>query len=198
MTKERLDAEAPKVYPEISLDDEWQRQAQKYIELGFHTERNLSAEDYIASLPKFEAQPKAFAGRFDIPVLVETRITPQRQSELAGLPYHLEGYDVKDWEGDPKDYRTPDAPYATWIRGKRKFDDIRNTLETDERGGTEYDGVALWISKPGLYVSLPGSSVESDRVPFIDVWGVRSRPYYYFVHSARSEFVFVSCGRVES
>ncbi len=59
---------------EIDLNAEWQRQAGRYVALGFHNKLSLSEEDYLASLPKFEPQPESFAGRFDIPVLVQRKL----------------------------------------------------------------------------------------------------------------------------
>lgn len=165
-------AETIKVYPEISLEEEWQRQAGRFIKLGFNRELDLSAKKYLASLPKFEPQPESFSGRFDIPVLVETRIAPSRQADMAGLPYYFGGLNIRDWESDPSGYRTSISPYTVWMQdGKknlgRSVKGVRKTLKPDERGATEYDGVALLIANPTVlkdhYIDLPGASVGSGR-----------------------------------
>lgn len=187
------------------LSLEWQRQARRYVKLGFHTELGLSPEDYLASLPKFEPQPESFRGRFDIPVLVETRIALFRQAELARLAYYLGGLNVRDWESDPSGYKTPDSPYTTWMQdGKtnlgRSVRAVRRTLEPDERGATVHDGVALWIVTPDLlndhYVDLPGTSVESDFAPYLHQWHGEPEVSYVLVDFALSEFGSPSCGRV--
>lgn len=168
---------------QIDLDLEWQRQAQKLIDLGFHTELGLSRDEYLSSLPKFEPQPETFPSRFDIPVLVEKRIAPQRQAELAGLDYWLKDLDVSDWKDDPKGYKTPNAPYTTWMQDGRKnlnkkVSEVRKALASDERGATEHDGIALFIAHPEIledhYIDLPGTSVGAGRAPFLDRW--RGRP----------------------
>jgi hypothetical protein len=78
----------------IDLSKEWENQGKRYVELGFHKELGMSSEEYLASLPRFEPQPEKFQGRFDIPLLVETRIKPAKQAELAGLPYYLSDLNV--------------------------------------------------------------------------------------------------------
>lgn len=189
----------------IALDLECRRQARRYVELGFPRELGLSGEDYLASLPRFEPPPESFRGRFDIPVLVETRIAPKRQAGLAGLAYYLGGLNVCDWEADPKGYKTPETPYTTWMQDgkknlKRSVSDVRSTLKIDERGATEYDGVALWIAKPSVLndhsVDLPGTSFGSNDAPYLHQWLGESRVNCHHVGNAYSRFGSASCGRV--
>lgn len=205
--RERLpQAQKPSV-PELDLQAEWIEQSQKYIDWGYHKELSMSQEDYLASLPKFEPQPEAFVGRFDIPILVETRIVPKRQAELAGLNYLLRGLNVHDWEDDPKKYKTPKIPYTTWMQDgkknlKRSVRNVRRTLEADERGATEYDGIARWIANPSVledhYIDLPGTSVESGgRAPYLCQWRGRPGVDGSHVDSVDPGCGSASCGRVE-
>ncbi|MBI4033009.1 MAG: hypothetical protein HY377_00600 [Candidatus Blackburnbacteria bacterium] len=136
----------------------------------------MSKEDYLASLPKFEAQPEAFKGRFDIPVVVETRIPVVRQCELAGIGYHLSDLEVADWPQDPQGYKTPNVPYVTWMQdgsGNRgeSVDKVRGEFAGDERGATIFDGVSFCIAHPQIlenhYIDLPGTSVGSGRAPYL-------------------------------
>ncbi|MCL5439178.1 MAG: hypothetical protein M1268_04320 [Patescibacteria group bacterium] len=189
----------------VDLNAEWKRRAERYIELGFHKELGLSKKDYLASLPKFELQPESFRGRFDIPILVETRIKSQRQAELAGLSYYLSGSAVSDWEGDPMDYKTSDVPYTAWMQDgrknlKRSVDDVRKALEIDERGATEYDGVALWISNPSVlrdhYIDLPGTQVGSGGAPDLARGLGGPRLDYGWAGNGDPRFGSASCGRV--
>ncbi len=188
-----------------NLEAEWTRQAQKFVELGFHKELCLSEPEYLASLPKFEPQPENFRGRFDIPVLVETRIAPSRQSKLAGLPYFLDDLRVSDWRDDPRGYKTPDAPYTTWMYDGKKYlgksvKDVRRALAIDERGATIYDGIALWIANPSVLdnhgIDLPGTSVGSGHAPYLDRWLGAPRVRYRLVGRAHSGFGSASCGRI--
>lgn len=199
-----LKTESPKVYPEISLEAEWTRQTQKFVELGFHRELGLTEQRYIASLPKFEPQPKEFKGRLDTPFLVETRVPIERQATLAGIDYFLAGLDKKDWTDDPQGYKTPNIPYATWTdEGKRfmnrKMGDVRKELAPDERGGTELDGVALLIAKPNIlqtrFLDLPGTSVRSASAAYLFRWGGRVGLGHGFVGGAFPRFGSLVCGR---
>lgn len=197
-------AETIKVYPEISLEEEWQRQAQGLIKLGFYSELGLTEEKYLESLPKFTPQPESFKGRLNTPVLVETRISPKRQSKLAGIQYVLDGLNVKNWDKDPKKYKTPDSPYTVWMdegarNMNRKVQDVRRNLVSDERGGTELDGIALYIAKPNIlqtrFLDLPGTSVRSVYAPSLDLWDGKPRLGYDFVAGADPEFGSLVCGR---
>lgn len=196
--------EAAKIYPEISLEEEWHRQVQGLVKLGFHTELGLTEEKYLESLPKFTPQPESFKGRLDTPVLVEKRISPKRQSELAGIFYSLDGLNVGDWDKDPKKYKTPDSTYAVWTdEGARFMDrrvqDVREELASDERGGTESDGIALYIAKTNIlrtrFLDLPGTSVESDRAACLDLWSGRPGLNDNFVVIATPRFGSLVCGR---
>lgn len=88
------------------LEIEWERQAQKYIELDFPNVLGMSEIDFKNSLPKFEPQPESYKKRFDIPLIVVTKINPKRQLELAGFDYITsEKYSIRDDErgGNPFD-----------------------------------------------------------------------------------------------
>src|SRR3989344_7350899 len=77
-----------------ALESEWQKQANRYLELYFHGElyyedcqedMEKAREAYLASLPKLGPQPEAFKGRFDIPILVDPRIPIEVQAVRAEL-----------------------------------------------------------------------------------------------------------------
>lgn len=167
----------------------------------------MGAEDYLDSLPKFKPQPEAYKGRFDTPLLVETRIGIDRQYELAGVTNYLKepGLDVQDWPQDPKGYKTPESPYTTWANDpaknrNRKVAEVRKKLKEDERGGTRFDGLALYIANPKklneVYIDLPGDRVESGSAP--DLYLFQGGPYlsYRWVGYAGPEWGSLVCGRV--
>ena len=196
--------ETERVYPEISLEAEWQRQGQRYIELGFHTELKIIESEYLASLPKFTPQPESFKERLDTPVMVETRVPIKRQYELAGIAYHLEGSDKSDWAKDPKKYKTPDSPYTVWLDEgardmNRKVEDVRKKLAGDERGGTEFDAIALYIAKPNIlekrFLDLPGTTVGSGDAACLYLWLGGPRLGCRFVGGAYPRFGSLVCGR---
>jgi hypothetical protein len=194
----------PAEKPISILEAQWQAQADRYVKLGFHRELDMSQEDYLASLPRFEPQPEAYKGRFDIPVLVETRIPAVRQAKLAGLNYYLEGHNPRDWEQDPKGYQTPQNPYTTWMQDGRinldkSVEVVRTRLAEDERGATEWDGIALYIKSPQILkhhaIDLPGTSVGSAYAAFLSLWRVGPEVDAFRVGLALPLFGSASGGR---
>lgn len=191
---------------DLDLQAEWQRQANRYVELGFHDELNMNAEDYLDSLPKFKPQPEAYKGRFDTPLLVETRIDIYRQYALAGFKDLLNGFvlDVRNWPNDPKNYKTPENPYTTWvsdpaINRNRKVTDVRETLAEDERGGTRFDGIALFIANPKkleeIFIDLPGDLVGSDGAPGLSIHQSKPILYCYWLGIPEPGWGSLTCGR---
>lgn len=147
------------------LNTEWEKDVERYLSLGFHKKLGLSPEGYITSLPKFTPQPEVFKGRFNTPILVETRIAPVILTRLIDITYPL-GIKAVDWEGDPKGYKTPKNPYTTWIQDgtinlRVPVAEVRKNLADDERGATELDGIALFIKDPEILkhhsIDLPGT-----------------------------------------
>lgn len=68
--------------PTTKEDSLWSAQIERLINLGFHAELGMSEDNYRASIPAFNPQPERFRGRFAIPVLVDPRVSLQRQLEL--------------------------------------------------------------------------------------------------------------------
>lgn len=174
--------------PELNLEAEWQRQANRYVELGYHRKLGLTEEAYLASLPKFEPQPEDYRGKFDVTLLVETRIPWERQAQLAvisAFDYLRERINqTRPWDGRSK---TPETPYTGWFNGwGQRFPDkitpfdARKQLTQDEIGAGPFEGIALQITHPeltrsGKYFDLIGYQVESGRVPCLHRWHGRPR-----------------------
>lgn len=180
--------EAP-VAAELNLDNEWQRQSQNFLELGFHVETGFEdtgegKQAYLDSLPKFEPQPENYRNRFNVPLLVETKIPWEKQAQFAGIV--ISDYLVSRMnEIKPHDDRskTPDTPYTGWFnRWGERFTrritptDARKELTLDEIGGGPYEGVAMQVAHPeitrsGKYFDLIGYDVGSGSIPCLDRWG---------------------------
>lgn len=190
--------ETVKIYPEISLQEERIRQIQGFIKLGFHTKLGKTEEEYATRFPEFSPQSENSKGKLGItPVLVETEIGPKDQCELAGIEYVLGGLSRADWNKNLKNYETPKAPYAAWLEDGRnnlnkKPTGVRKNLKADEFGGTELEGIALYISNPKIlehhFLDLPGTAVESDNSAYLDLWYGRPRLDYRFAAFAHPEF----------
>lgn len=198
--------------PELKFRDEWLRQAQKYIKLGFHKELGLSEQEYLDSLPKFGPQPENFKGRFDIPIMVETRISVKRQCELAGIEYCLDVVDVGwpsafpygDWPNDSKGYKTPNVPYITWMQDGasnlgESVDIVREKLAKDERGATIFGGIAFYLAQPKVlehhFMDLPGTEVVPYRNPCLDSWDGQPRLGWHRIDRFSPDDGSASCGR---
>lgn len=167
--------EAVEIYPEI-FPGEWQRQAQNLAKL-FAKELNLTKEWYIATLPKLKLQPKEYEGRFDVPVIVETRVPLKRMLELAGIACGFGVDSIGDWREDQS--KTPKKPYVAWLSSivsyrRGSVEIVRKSLQADERGANIYDGLALFLQDPKLlghpfhrYLDLPGSQVGISKCPYL-------------------------------
>lgn len=191
---------------EADLLVEYFSQCRKYIDLGFHRALGMTEEEYVESMPKFEFQTDPFKGRFDIPVLVETRIPLKQTANLAYLDYYLNDMEVADWMDDPERYRSPNIPYTTWMQDGKKYlgksvRDVRANLAPDERGATVYDGIALFVLNPGLlhdkthYIDLPGTSVGIGHAPNFQIWNSTPEIHHRHIVRASGNFGSVTCGR---
>lgn len=207
---QRAGIESPKVYPEISLKVitvEIEIQAGRYLKLGFHKYKDvkMSAGKFKDLIMKLVIpQPENFRGRTDTPVIVSGQIPAKDQCKLAGIGYWLGGLTVSDWPNDPQHYKTPNGFYMTWVDEGRRFmnrkvQDVRGELAPDERGGTEFDGVALYITKPNIlqtrFLDLPGTSVESGSAAGLRLWDGQPEMLSYFVDGANPGFGSLVCGR---
>ena len=187
----------------LAPDAEWRRQVDQLLASGFHDELGLTADEYVASLPRFSAQPSAYAGRLDVPVLVETRIPWQRQYELTGIaisPF-VAGFATPTPTGPDSAER--EHPYAAWFNAwGGRFEqpispaEARADLRDDEIGANLYEGGAVERAFPELTPSgrffdfvgyvFPATDVDGggandafaaiERTPGICLW--RGRPEF--------------------
>jgi hypothetical protein len=190
------------------LTQEVERIATKYQEMEFHKHKTLNVskerlKDMIMEL--VSPQPESFKGRFDIPVIVFGQIPAEDQAKLGGINYllKLKGLNVRDWEEDPRGYRTLKGVYMTWMQNGKKnllrsVEKVRNTLALDERGATVHDGIGLYIAHPNIlrdhYVNLPGTSVRSDGAASLE-WWPRPELSGHFVGEVGPGIGSATCGR---
>lgn len=150
-------------------------------------------------------QPEHFALRFfDIPTAVLGYIPPKDIYNAAGVDYFLEGLDVGDWKKDPKGYKTPSGIYFTWMQDgarnlNRRVEDVRRTLEVVARGATEFDGTGLYVAHPRIlehhFIDFPGTGVERDDAPYLDLLDGRPRLHCRWVDLVSPKFGSALCGR---
>ncbi len=155
----------------LDLDEEWQRQVATYVRLGFHTELGMTEAEYVASLPRIAPQPPQYAGRLDVPLVVDPRISWEQQADLADIS---RSFSSRSHSYTPIDDRhvVPAQPYVAWVNwfGQRFPQPIspgeaRAGLADDELGANVHEMVALHIAHPAL--NFTGR--------FIDAIGFESR-----------------------
>lgn len=177
--------EVSKVYPEISLPEEHQRQA--LILAGrFAARLGMSQEAYIATLPQFPERPANYpALGLNVPIIVETRVPWIEAAELSGIfvTDYLKGRaeEVSDWKDDK--FEMPQVPLSAWAQEGTKFvyrkpSDVRKDLLKTEnegyRAGRILDSISVWNIRPDMiktmFWDVIGTKVGSDRVPDLDHW----------------------------
>ncbi len=196
-----------RVRPEIPLEAEIERLAGRYLELEFHKHNKIrmSRGNFKDSIMRLVApQPEEFRGRVDSPVAVFGQIPAEDQCKLAGIEYFLKGSNPRDWPEDPHQYKTPKFLHLVWTDEgarfmNRKVEDVRRELGEHERGGTEFDGIAQYIVKPGVLsirsLDLPGTTVESGCAACLGRWGGRVELDGRWVGVAHPRFGSLVCGR---
>jgi hypothetical protein len=187
----------PRVGRPVDLESEWRRQVDAKLEAGFPAALRVSVDEYIASLPRPDPQPSEYRDRFDVPILVETRLSWQVQAALANV--QLSNHSRRTMYR-PVDARseTPGGPYWAWFsHWAQRFpepvspSDARAELGPDEVGGSVHELVALHLAHPELNeqgkfleaighvmepVTVEGlsSEVPADRTPCMYRWRQRA------------------------
>jgi hypothetical protein len=144
------------VAPPDDLEAEWRRQVQRHVDRGFHRSLGLDIDTYVASLPRPTAQPPEYAGRFDVPLLVDGRVPWSDAAPLAGINLSAlsrrHGYQPID----PSASR-PTRAYWAWFSGwGQRFPDpiapadARSALRDDEVAGDVTEMVAMHLAHPDL------------------------------------------------
>lgn len=202
-------AESPKVYPEISLEEEFERQRQIVIERVIKP-LNMNEASSLSQLPSsFPERLISYDGlSLSVPLIPPKFkgvpwINIVDASGLVVSQYLRERIeDLKEWE-DPRKIVLPDKPYATWVQDGsryvyRKPIDVRQDLQEDERGGNQWDGLALALFRPdmvkNMFWDLIGASVGSDGVPCLDWLGGGPGFDYYFSDAAGPGDRALVCG----
>lgn len=159
----------------LDLEAEWQRQVDVYLALGFHTALHFTEEQYVRTLPKFEPQPEEYRGRFDMPMLIETRLFWRNQCVLGGVRIPHFDYCTEPIPAQER-FRTPPRPYAAWFGSwDQRFPerisppDARDQLGEDEIGGNPQEMAAVEILWPefdlrGQYWEIIGYVVHDAKI----------------------------------
>lgn len=141
----------------------WSEQVERLIGLGFHAELGMSEDEYRITIPAFQPQPAKFKGRFDFPVLIDPRVSLQRQLELHKVVYHqiteanLSHLSMREFAKQ----HIPKEPYQLWVkvelrpckavhRAGRLEARTVGAFTYDERGLTAIEGLTLLRESPNI------------------------------------------------
>lgn len=197
-----VDAKREHVYPKVSLDAECQGQTQRLAGL-FAKELGLTEEEYTATLPKFVPQPEQFKGRFDVPIIVETRVPLKRMLELAGIVTYFDVDSIKDWKEGK--FATPKTPYTVWVNDgtsnrNKSVKTVRESLKADERGANTHEATALYLKDPKIldkyYLDILGSQVGSGSAPYLARWDGQPELHRHFVAHGDPHYGSVVAGKL--
>lgn len=167
---EGLDSVTLPLETAVSSEDEamWQKQADRLIRLRFHESLRMTEKEYRASLPPFKPQPQELRGSFNIPLLVDPRISLRNQLRLyregLGLVIFLVSPQAVNNLGEGR----PEEPYQIWANNGsrnagRTSREVNSQLRSGEIGLNTIEGLAMIREHPEIlrdrYVlQLPGST----------------------------------------
>ncbi|MFE0922682.1 hypothetical protein ACFW24_33610 [Streptomyces nigra] len=136
-------------------DDLWTRTTDAYVRAGYPARLGTTPARYLAGLPRVPRQPAAYADRFALPLVVETRVPWQEQARLLGVRLSSQSQRFSFSALDPS--ACPDGPYVGWFNAwHARFPepvssiDARAQLADDERGATPIELLAMNAALPDL------------------------------------------------
>ncbi len=144
------------------------KQLERLERFGFHKELGQSCREYEEGFPQFLPQPEEYKARFDIPLVVETRIPLLRQHKLAGINEFIDIDYVTNLTSVPSRHLIPSGPMmlAPLPQCKRTASARALCPPDDEVGSPLVEVTALYLQRPDIFkdhgVDAPGS-----RLPWI-------------------------------
>lgn len=155
------------------LQIEWERQVGRLIELGYHRELRKSEATYRNQMPAFAPQPESYKGRFDIPLLVDPRLSLKTQIRLAGINPSIQLEKIADI------MIVPTEPYSIWTHDGNRYRQfsVKNAISkflSDEAPSPQVEVMSLFIQHTEIFkdhgVDATGSIYGKDNIPCIDTF----------------------------
>lgn len=151
----------------------WEKQVSRLISLGFNREVGKSEFTYRRMMPQFAPQPQAYIGRFDIPLLVDPRISLKQLHKLAGIHSMSHEEQIVDV------VKVPDVPYAVWTHDGNRYrmhsvKEAISHFQPDELPSPLVEVIALYLQHPEFFqdhgIDATGSVFGMESVPCIDTF----------------------------
>lgn len=148
----------------------------RFVELGLHEKLGKTEQDYRAEfvLPEGAGQPESYKGRFDIPVVVEPRVSLAFIHKRAGIREYIDTDKVRNLVECPTDY-----PYIIFTHQGYRYrpysvDRALTLFEDDEIGAPQIEVSSLYLEHPEFFLGrgldAAGSQYEDNEVPFFDTF----------------------------
>lgn len=190
------------------LQSVWEKQLRKMLVLGFNDVIGKSEGTYRRLMPVFTPQPESYIGRFDIPLLVDPRISLKKLHNIIGIHSTIHEEHIVDVT------KIPDEPYAIWTHDANRYrmhsvKDAIGHFQPDELPCPLIEVIALYIHHPEFFqdhgIDATGSVYGRESVPCINTffgkpelslgaidhpdnrWGALSRGSYIQVYTNPSQ-----------
>lgn len=155
------------------LQKEWERQVQKLISLDFHRHIGKSEFTYRKTLPPFFAQPATFTGRFDIPLLVDPRMSLKKLHKMLNIHPSIDEDLIVDT------IKPLEEPYTMWTHDANRYrqfsvkEAVKN-FQPDEMVALQLEVTTLYLHHPEIFqdhgVDASGSLYGTAGVTCLDIF----------------------------
>ncbi len=148
-------------------------QVDKFVELGFNDEIGLTVEEYRRSLALPEGgivQPKNYKGRFDIPIVVDPRLSLSEVFRRWGIAEFVDTREIKNITP------IPEGPYIAWTHYMRNYSNISaekalTMFAMDEVASTLAEATSFYCYDPDYFMNRSiiavGSIFGDVGIPFL-------------------------------
>lgn len=174
-------------------------QLARFLELGFHNILGIEKGKYKDCFPQFAVPPESYKGRFDIPLLVESRIALQRQHQAAGIVEYINTNRISNVT------YVPAVSYAINTHDAQRYrpysvEDALTYFASDEVVSPYIEVLALHLQHPEIFedhgIDAAGSRSEDVRVPYLFVFLGKPGVGAGWIGSPRSDWGAGSRGNV--
>ena len=154
-------------------------QVKNLLVLGFHAELGMSREQYVDGMPPLPLQPESFRDRFNLPVLVDPRVSLSRQLKIhkpIGVLTDLSDSQVTKMAFSILQNCNTSHPYYIWAEEKITYNNL-GSLAWNEEPINVIEALALIRECKDIFRKLSsfdfdlGNLLSEDRIASIRAAG---------------------------